>query len=72
LAAKSNARSWFFRSPRTQDRPGTGLGLSIVSRVAEASGGRLSVETKLGQGSTFVVHLPLAQSPGLGEGGTGH
>jgi signal transduction histidine kinase len=62
----------FYRSPRTQDRPGTGLGLSIVSRVAEASGGRLSVETKLGQGSTFVVHLPLAESPRLGEGGTGH
>jgi signal transduction histidine kinase len=62
----------FYRSPRTQDLPGTGLGLSIVSRVAEASGGRLSVETKLGQGSTFVVHLPLAESPGLGEGGTGH
>jgi signal transduction histidine kinase len=62
----------FYRSPRTQDLPGTGLGLSIVSRVAEASGGRLSVETKLGQGSTFVVHLPLAESPRLGEGGTGH
>jgi signal transduction histidine kinase len=61
----------FYRSPRTQDLPGTGLGLSIVSRVAEASGGRLSVETKLGQGSTFVVHLPLAGSSAVGEGGSG-
>jgi signal transduction histidine kinase len=50
----------FYRSPRARDRPGTGLGLSIVNRVAEASGGKLSVHSRLGQGSTFVVHLPLA------------
>ena len=50
----------FYRSPRMRDRPGTGLGLSIVSRVAEASGGTLSIDSQLGQGSTFVVHLPLA------------
>ena len=58
----------FYRSPRTQDRPGTGLGLSIVNRVAEASGGGLSVQSHLGQGSTFVVHLPLATG-GVGEAG---
>lgn len=52
----------FYRSPRARDRPGTGLGLSIVNRVAEASGGRLSVHSRLGQGSTFVVQLPLAES----------
>jgi signal transduction histidine kinase len=57
----------FYRSPRTQDLPGTGLGLSIVSRVVEASGGTLSVETELGRGSTFIVRLPrvdAAQPPG--------
>jgi signal transduction histidine kinase len=59
----------FYRSPRILDRPGTGLGLSIVSRVAEASGGGMSVQTKLGQGSTFVVHLPLAKPNGVGGGG---
>jgi signal transduction histidine kinase len=58
----------FFRAARTQDRPGTGLGLSIVSRVAEASGGTLSVESRLGRGSTFVVRLPLAGGEGLGQG----
>lgn len=50
----------FFRSLQAQDVPGTGLGLSIVNRVARANGGALSVETRLGRGSTFVVHLPLA------------
>jgi signal transduction histidine kinase len=55
----------FYRSPRMQDRPGTGLGLSIVSRVAEASGGKLSVQSNLGRGSTFVVRLPLVKADGL-------
>jgi two-component system phosphate regulon sensor histidine kinase PhoR len=52
----------FYRSPRMRDRPGTGLGLSIVNRVAEASGGTLSVHSDVGQGSMFVVHLPLVKS----------
>jgi two-component system, OmpR family, sensor kinase len=51
----------FYRAPRVRDRPGTGLGLSIVRRVAEASGGKLSVRSRLGRGSTFVVRLPLAK-----------
>jgi signal transduction histidine kinase len=50
----------FYRSPRTSDLPGTGLGLSIVNRIAEVSGGSLSLETRIGEGSTFVMHLPLA------------
>jgi signal transduction histidine kinase len=58
----------FYRSPRMRDRPGTGLGLSIVNRVAEASGGRLSVRSELGQGSTFFVHLPLAGAAARGRG----
>ena len=52
----------FYRAPRVQDRPGTGLGLSIVRRVAEASGGKLWVQSSLGRGSTFVVRLPLSKS----------
>jgi K+-sensing histidine kinase KdpD len=40
---------------------GAGLGLSIAQGFAEANGGRLWVESHVGQGATFVLALPLAQ-----------
>jgi len=39
---------------------GTGLGLALTKRIVEAQGGRVGVESKLGQGSTFFVVLPRA------------
>jgi len=40
---------------------GTGLGLPLAKHIVEdVHGGRLTVESKLGQGSTFIVTLPLA------------
>ena len=39
---------------------GTGLGLSITSRLVEMHGGRVTVNSKLGQGSTFTIYLPVA------------
>jgi signal transduction histidine kinase len=50
----------FYRSPRARALPGTGLGLSIVDRVARACGGKLSVSSEPGRGSTFVMRLPTA------------
>jgi signal transduction histidine kinase len=41
---------------------GTGLGLSIVHGIIERHGGQISVESKVGQGTTFIVELPLAES----------
>jgi signal transduction histidine kinase len=51
----------FYRGP-TQDNegiPGTGLGLTLVRHIAEGHGGRVTVASVPGQGSTFAIHLPL-------------
>ncbi len=50
----------FYRARRAPDAAGTGLGLSIVKRVAEASGGSVTVQSTLGRGTTFVLLLPIA------------
>ena len=42
---------------------GTGLGLSMVYGFAEQSGGGVGVTTKIGQGSTFSIYLPVSELP---------
>jgi signal transduction histidine kinase len=51
----------FFRVPGTENQriPGTGLGLTIVSHIAEAHGGRVDVDSRPGEGSTFSIVIPL-------------
>jgi signal transduction histidine kinase len=44
----------------TRGVSGTGLGLYISRALVNRMGGTISVESELGEGSTFVVKLPLA------------
>jgi two-component system phosphate regulon sensor histidine kinase PhoR len=51
----------FYRVDKARSRKlgGTGLGLAIVKHIAQAHGGSVSVESELGKGSTFTLHLPI-------------
>lgn len=51
----------FYKADKSRNRAlgGSGLGLSIVKRILDIHKGSVSVQSQLGQGSTFTVHLPL-------------
>jgi signal transduction histidine kinase len=53
----------FYRVGRseTQGRRGSGMGLALVRYIAEAHGGRVSVESRPGEGSRFTLWLPLTR-----------
>ena len=53
----------FYRVDKARSRKlgGTGLGLAIVKHIAQAHGGRATVESTVGEGSRFAIHLRLAR-----------
>ena len=59
LLPKVFDRFFTTENPRTGNR-GTGLGLAIANSIVSANGGKISVESELGRGSTFTVSFPAA------------
>jgi K+-sensing histidine kinase KdpD len=50
----------FYRAQPTEKlASGTGLGLAISKQIVEAHGGKIEVQSQVGVGTTFLVHLPL-------------
>lgn len=50
----------FYRSPSAKSVAGSGLGLAICERIVDLHGGRISVDSVVGQGTTVRVELPTA------------
>ena len=49
----------FYQADISRAEEGHGLGLVIVKKIVEKAGGTISVKSVYGEGSTFIVELPL-------------
>ena len=51
----------FYRinTAHSDHEPGTGLGLAITKSIIERHNGRIEVNSRLGEGTTFTIHLPV-------------
>jgi signal transduction histidine kinase len=57
----------FWRAPGVRGTAGSGLGLAITKWVAQAHDGTVAVESAAGEGSTFVLTLPVVRGPARGR-----
>lgn len=64
--------SAFERGGVSSDVEGAGLGLALARRFAEMHGGSMSVQSRVGVGSTFTVELPLGGDDASAVAGRGH
>jgi signal transduction histidine kinase len=60
-------RFYRVRTTRGRSHEGTGIGLSLVRELVKLHGGTVSVASRMGEGSTFTVRLPVAQAQRPGE-----
>jgi two-component system OmpR family sensor kinase len=65
LEAEHAARVFdrFYQGDEARTGEGTGLGLAIVAALADAHGGRATLDTAPGRGANFAVHLPAVDLP---------
>jgi signal transduction histidine kinase len=54
--------------PENREVPGAGLGLSVVQHVMESHGGKVTVESIIGRGSTFTLAIPMKKDPAADTG----
>ncbi len=60
IPAEEIPRIWerLYRGDKSRAQRGLGLGLSLVRAIVNAHGGRIELQSSVGQGSTFTLHLP--------------
>jgi signal transduction histidine kinase/DNA-binding response OmpR family regulator len=58
----------FYRGAGTSEHPGTGIGLSLTNVLVTAHDGTLSVDSTVGQGSTFTVRWPVGRGTSVRSG----
>lgn len=51
----------FYQVDAARGKDGSGLGLFMVQQAARLHGGSVTVDSRIGEGSTFIVRLPLAE-----------
>ena len=61
ISGEEQSRIWgrLYRGDKSRSERGLGLGLSLVKAIVEAHRGEVSVQSRIGSGSTFVVSLPV-------------
>ena len=56
----SNLWNRYYRGTSTKEKPeGSGLGLAIAKQIITLHGGEITVKSKLGAGTEFIINLPF-------------
>ena len=55
----------------TKGSSGTGLGLPVSQKIIREHGGKIVVQSRLGQGATFVIELPMSRDTDSADRGRG-